>query len=943
MSADFNCRAVVGSGLAVTPSKPWHVKQGAGAEALELLTMETHTQPAGSGAGEGLDFTESDGTGINKNAHGGRTPGASDFEQKETLSMNDFSTSAKSGVGQLNSVDTSKPLIKNVLPKLGISFKSGSFCCPFHEDKTPSASFGGDKGKGRLWKCHSCGETGDAWTLVKAAKDIEFKDADRWLKTNGFVAEDYSGEKKNGEKGPKVHKTLDRAVKACLFGLNSGQSVGDWDSPYQTPYHDQNGNIVVVVVRCENAANGDKTFRQITPRDGGYVCVGPESGIPPLNLPNLDKSKLLVVCEGEKAADAADAMGLQATTWAGGAKATAKTDWETLRDFDVVIWPDNDEPGTKAAEEIGARLARVATRVRVLPIDKADELTEKDDAADILEKYGADAGRQWFDGLLELADDHKPSPALISSTSRPVVVVPLEHNNPAELLEKITPHLAKAGIYQRDGGLCRIVQASESKVKGIGRKAAGGPVVDPHEVHSVTPAIGKTISFYAERVSKSGEIYTVATEPPGKLMQQLLRLKNWPETPLLVGITRAPFMRPDGTICTEPGYDRETGWYLDYTGRPVVVPDKPTRATAEDAARTLLSLTDDFEFMSESHRAAFLTYLLTMVARPGIEGHCPAHVFTANTPGSGKTLLVDVANLIAFGQAPPGYQAPQNAENPDEWRKLLFSFAQTGALSLVVSNYPSGKAIGNAALDMVLTEHRIIDRVLGKSETRESAWVAAVAITGNNLGSSADFVFRSIWSVLESSEENPRQRTGFKIADLRGFVLEHRHNLLRKALTILAWHAGEGFPSAGGQHYGSFEEWAKVVRDAVMHLTGHDVLKNNESAGVADVEAEELTQLLTGFKVYSKWKQSERITAGDIYDDITDVINASSFGELRSLVDTGRGKRSFESSFGRLVNKHKGRVKNLGTDEQPERVKIVIKTYLKKKYVFLETVHPKKQ
>jgi putative DNA primase/helicase len=62
--------------------------------------METHTQPAGSGAGEGLDFTESDGTGINKNAHGGRTPGASDFEQKETLSMGNDSTHGNGRVGQ---------------------------------------------------------------------------------------------------------------------------------------------------------------------------------------------------------------------------------------------------------------------------------------------------------------------------------------------------------------------------------------------------------------------------------------------------------------------------------------------------------------------------------------------------------------------------------------------------------------------------------------------------------------------------------------------------------------------------------------------------------------------------------------------------------------------------------------------------------------------------
>jgi len=542
----------------------------------------------------------------------------------------------------------------------------------------------------------------------------------------------------------------------------------------------------------------------------------------------------------------------------------------------------------------------------------------------------------WNKGLTD--PDYKLTEDNQSDEERHRVIIPLEYNNPASILNELTPHLANAGVYQRDGSLCRIVKDEGSKIKGIGRKAAGGPVVDFHDLHSITPVIGNKISFQRERITKDGEITTSAITPPAALMHQLLRLKTWPETPHLVGITRAPFMRPDGTICTDSGYDPETGWYLDYHGSPVVVPEKPTRATAEDAALTLLSLTDDFEFMDDSHRAAFLSYLLTLIARPGIEGHCPAHVFTANTPGAGKTLLVDIANLIAFGQVPPGYQAPQNAENADEWRKMLFSFSQTGALSLVVSNYPSGKAIGNAALDMVLTEHRIMDRVLGKSESRESAWIATVAITGNNLGSSADFVFRSIWSVLESSEENPRQRSGFKIADIRGHVLEHRHNLLRKALTILTWHAGEGFPAAQGQNYGSFEVWAKVVRDAVMHLTGHDVLKNNEVAGIADVEADELTTLLMGFKEYHNWKAGDvKISAADIYNDLTNPDYRTAFNDLRSLVDTERGKRSFESSFGKLVNRHKGRVKDIGKNS-PERVKIVVNTYYRRKYIDLVTL-----
>ena len=58
---------------------------------------------------------------------------------------------------------------------------------------------------------------------------------------------------------------------------------------------------------------------------------------------------LIVICEGEKAADAAAMIFPQSitTTSSGGAQATAKTDWAPLAGRSVLIWPDNDDPGRK--------------------------------------------------------------------------------------------------------------------------------------------------------------------------------------------------------------------------------------------------------------------------------------------------------------------------------------------------------------------------------------------------------------------------------------------------------------------------------------------------------------------------------------------------------------------------------------------------------------------
>ena len=106
---------------------------------------------------------------------------------------------------------------------------------------------------------------------------------------------------------------------------------------------------------------------------------------PLYNLSSLtalpDDAPVLLV-EGEKAADAAQVLfsHCAALTWSGGANAVGKADWSSLAGRTVTIWPDNDEPGFKAALEIAALLKSIAASVHiVLP---SASLPEKWDVAD---------------------------------------------------------------------------------------------------------------------------------------------------------------------------------------------------------------------------------------------------------------------------------------------------------------------------------------------------------------------------------------------------------------------------------------------------------------------------------------------------------------------------------------------------------------------------------
>ena len=51
-------------------------------------------------------------------------------------------------------------------------------------------------------------------------------------------------------------------------------------------------------------------------------------------------------------------------SWCGGASATKLTNWSVMKDRDIVIWPDNDKAGQKAAISIQEECQKNGARIR---------------------------------------------------------------------------------------------------------------------------------------------------------------------------------------------------------------------------------------------------------------------------------------------------------------------------------------------------------------------------------------------------------------------------------------------------------------------------------------------------------------------------------------------------------------------------------------------------
>lgn len=103
-------------------------------------------------------------------------------------------------------------------------------------------------------------------------------------------------------------------------------------------------------------------------------------------LKNPSKSVLIV--EGEKTADAASVLfpDLVVISWLGGSQVIDRVNWSLLQGREVIIWPDADEPGMKAANSIKNELLKLTGRidydlVKLVDIEKL-KLPAKWDLAD---------------------------------------------------------------------------------------------------------------------------------------------------------------------------------------------------------------------------------------------------------------------------------------------------------------------------------------------------------------------------------------------------------------------------------------------------------------------------------------------------------------------------------------------------------------------------------
>lgn len=140
------------------------------------------------------------------------------------------------------------------------------------------------------------------------------------------------------------------------------------------PYTDENGKVLYEKVR----GTGKKFFQRRP--DGTGRCISDLKGVTPL-LFRLDKllkanpDETLFITEGEKDVETLEGFGLLATT-SGGTGSWKNEFKKYFQNRDVVIVPDQDEPGQKLSRKIIESIGDSAQSIRIVNVPQGTDISD---------------------------------------------------------------------------------------------------------------------------------------------------------------------------------------------------------------------------------------------------------------------------------------------------------------------------------------------------------------------------------------------------------------------------------------------------------------------------------------------------------------------------------------------------------------------------------------
>ncbi len=444
-------------------------------------------------------------------------------------------------------------------------------------------------------------------------------------------------------------------------------------------------------------------------------------------------------------------------------------------------------------------------------------------------------------------------------------------------------------VYQRGGLLVQILTQQELDPDAVVRRPPGAPLVRELAKPLLRERLTRCARWKQWRGSGE-EAVLVDAHPPDWCVAAVHARGRWPQVRRLDAVVAHPVLMPDGSVLTANGYHSRSGLLACLPSDLILtVPTHTTRDEVLSAVRMLLDPVADFPFETPAHQAAWVAGLLTPLGWFAFEGPAPLFLIDGNVRGVGKGLLADVVALTVTGRRFPTMSYTNDRE---ELRKKITTVAVEGERLILLDNLAG--AVGNDVLDAALTSDQWKDRLLGGNRVYDGPLSVTWFATGNNVQLHADTSRRVCHIRLESPEERPETKSGFRYSDLRDHVRRNRGELLSAALTILRGWVAAGKPRHGLTPWGSFEGWSGVIREAVVFAGLSDPGETRVSLRTtADRDAAAVTDLIAGLERMDPERRG--VTAAAVIEAVkpgklSDPPPAEWAADLRSAIEELCGK-----------------------------------------------------
>jgi hypothetical protein len=383
---------------------------------------------------------------------------------------------------------------------------------------------------------------------------------------------------------------------------------------------------------------------------------------------------------------------------------------------------------------------------------------------------------------------------------------------------------------------------------------------------------------------------------PLKIAETYLAREGHWKLPVLKGIINAPTLRDDGSILDHPGYDQATQLLYDPQGIDFGdIEPNPTQDDAKAALSTLRELITTFPFVSDADYSVALSTILTAVICRSIPA-CPLHGFTAPIAGSGKSMLVDIASIIATGH-PAAVIAQGKTE--EELEKRLDSALLASDQMISIDNCE--QPLGGEKLCTLITGTTAKIRPLGRSELVQVPSNTFITATGNNLMLVGDMTRRALLCCLDPKSERPELRQ-FEFSPIT-IASTDRPRFVRASLTILRAYWCAKRPPQDATPLGSFDDWCRWIRDPLIWLGETDPVATMERVRESDPKLNRLKNII---QLWEASLGNAPVTAKQV---ISTATNCSDFEE--ALLTVVYGNQNLSSNrLGVWLSANKNRIVN---------------------------------